>query len=320
MKTTLEIWPASWLQPSHWQFWRESVAENPGLRHPFFSPELFQALVNTGEHHHAMLFKRHGVLAGILPFEVRSRNRGFLVDERVIGQHGLISPESAPRGIDLRDAVRKAGLRGLRFDQVPTAQNLFAPYPTARDNAPELVLGRSYRALVAEFQAAGRSTFRNIAYKRRRLTRLGEVAFEFDSSSGRLYRYFLREKQARLEQSGLHNPFGNRRNMEMIRNLRADRAGPLRAVLSGLYIDNRPVAAHLGLACNGIFYSWIPATTRLAGAESPGLVLMGQLIEELHRRNYAVFDFGTSPATFKSRLSNSSYTIRRGFIPGELRG
>lgn len=316
MKPSLEIWPVRWMSASHWGFWDEAVATNPALSSPFFRSDFVRSVAASTPRCHAMVFKRMGAVVAILPFEVQSRNRGVLIAPDIVGQHGLIAPENIMPEIELGESVDKAGLRYLRFDQVPACQAVFDPYTTRLDNSPHLILSETMEATRACWRASGQNTFARIEYKTRKLGNRGDIMFEYDSSNPLLYRYLMTNKQKQFNRTGKPNELSAKETQIMLTYLIDERQGGCRSLLSGLYLNGAPVAAHLGLATERVFYSWYPAFGEISGNNSPGFVLFGYLIQALHEKGYLVMDFGTEPMLYKTRLTNSSHMIKRGIVRG----
>ncbi|XPV67850.1 MAG: GNAT family N-acetyltransferase [Halarcobacter sp.] len=314
MNTTLEIWPAKWLQNIHWTFWEETVKNNFGLNSPFFDINFFKSIISYQPYSYSMVFKSKGGIIAMLPFEVATKNRARLLSPDIVGLHGLIIHKDNLNKIDLKTAIKKAGLRYLLFDQVPGWQSTFNPFTRIEDNAPNLILSKSIERTKVSWKNSGQNTFVNIDFKTRKLEKKGRLTYIFDTVSPLLFRYLSLNKQNQFYKTGEENLFSTKEFQSILNYLKINKSNNCKLVLSALYLDNIPIAAHLGLSSKKTFYSWYPVMDKKIGNDSPELVLFGYIINTLHKKGYKVLDFGTQPMLYKTRLSNSSYKIKRGLI------
>lgn len=316
MNCSLEVWPAEWINAEHMEFWHHSLTCNPLLQGPFFRPEFFECAVKTRKNCFLTVFRSNRQILALLPFELGKRNIAYPIANDLIGYYGIISTENSFPDWCLKEIVKKMGLSGFVFDQVPAGQTLFAPNTKQIEYSPALVLKGTHRETVEYWKKSGQNTFDRLEYKARKLSKKGTLHFEFSSQSPRLFHFFMRQKQSQYLRTGAYNDIAVKENLMLLRKVSEQKTDSLRLVLSGLYLNNEPVAAHVGLASGKIMYSWFPAMKHMDENQSPGLALYSYLIPRMNEEGFEMLDFGTQPFNIKTRLMNTSFPIRRGFVRG----
>lgn len=314
MNFSLEVWPAEWVNPEHMEFWHYSLECNPLLQGPFFRPEFFECLAKTRKNCFLTVFRSNRKTLALLPFELGRRNIAYPIANAIIGYYGIIAPVNNFPGWSLKDIVKKIGLSGFVFDQVPLGQTLFAPHTTKIEYSPALMLKSTHHETVEYWNNSGQNTFDRLEYKTRKLGKKGSLHFEFSSQCPRLFHFFMKQKQIQYLRTGAYNDIAVKENLVLLKKVSEQKTNSLRLVLSGLYLDGDPVAAHVGLASGKIMYSWFPAMKRMDENQSPGLALYSHMIPRMNEEGFEMLDFGTLPLNIKTRLTNTSYPIRRGFV------
>lgn len=314
MNFTLEVWPAKWINAEHIEFWHHSLACNPLLQGPFFRPEFFECLVKSRKRCFLTVFRNNREIVALLPFELGKRNIAYPIANEIIGYYGMIAPENNFPGWNLQEIIKRIGLSGFVFDQVPLGQTLFAPHTKKIEYSPALMLKSTHHETVEYWKKSGQNTFDRLDYKTRKLGKKGRLRFEFSSQCPRLFHFFMKQKQIQYMRTGANNDLGIRENLMLLRTVSEQKTSSLRLILSGIYLNDEPVAAHVGLASEKVMYSWFPAMKHMGENQSPGLALYSHLIPRMHEEGYEMLDFGTMPLQIKTRLMNASYPIRRGFV------
>lgn len=314
MNFTLEVWPAEWVNTEHMEFWHHSLTRNPLLQGPFFRPEFFECLVKARKNCFLTVFRSNKKILALLPFELGKRNIAYPIAHAIIGYYGIIAPENSFPNWCLKEITKRIGLNGFVFDQVPLGQTLFAPHTKKIEYSPALMLKSNHQETAEYWNKSGQNTFDRLEYKARKLSKKGTLYFEFSSHSQRLFHFFLKQKQTQYLRTGAYNDIAVKENLMLLRKVSEQKTNSLRLVLSGLYLNDEPVAAHVGLASGKIMYSWFPVMKQMDESQSPGLALYSYMIPRMSEEGFEMFDFGTQPLNIKTRLMNASFPIRRGFV------
>lgn len=315
MENIIELLPAESLKGKYLEYWKFSINQNSLLRNPFFHNDFYELLFASRKKCFFIVVRNGSEILGLLPFQLGRGNIGYPVANELVGYYGIVSSDPFCCDWNLKQIVKKVGLSGLVFDQVPMAQVPFAAYTRKIEYSPALIMKDRYIETTDYWQKSGQNTFDRMAYKLRKIGRQGSIRFEYSSHCPKLFHFFIKEKQLQYFRTGAYNVIGMKENTELLRNLFNMREkNELRFILSGLYLNNEPVAAHIGLAFKKIIYSWFPVMKSVEPGQSPGLALYSHLIPKLHEEGFSVLDFGTKPLNIKTRLMNFSFPIRRGFI------
>jgi CelD/BcsL family acetyltransferase involved in cellulose biosynthesis len=242
---------------------------------------------------------RVGVLpdgAGFFPFQVGGIGAGRPVGGKLSDYHGVIV--AAEASWEPRALLRGCGLRSYAFNHLVAAQEPFRPYVRERASSP-----------VADLEAdepIGSPS--QPARKRRRLAKRAPLRFELHDPSA--LGTLLTWKSAQYGRTGAFDVFSRQWVVDVIERLVA---GPL-GLLSTLRSGDDLVAAHLGLRSGRVVHWWFPAYDPAFARDSPGLVLLLELLDATPAAGIGLVDFGKGDEEYKAWFANGAVPLGIGHV------
>lgn len=113
---------------------------------------------------------------------------------------------------------------------------------------------------------------------------------------------YLEQKKARFAKQGIANPFADETVQAFLRDLvtTKDKDGEPAMRLDALYCDGKAIAIMGGTGLNGRYsVNIVSITNGLEARNSPGEILLRDLVERLYARGEKAFDLGVGDARYK---------------------
>jgi CelD/BcsL family acetyltransferase involved in cellulose biosynthesis len=234
-----------------------------------------------------------------------------------------LSDEQGPVGSDtpaLVDLVRAAGLVRWRFDHLPDQVVDGVNGVVVTDRSPSPVID-----LHAEPRPSSLTT--KARRWRRQLTQAhGPLRFE-SSVRGcereQVLDQLMTWKSAQYRATAADDLFAHRWVRELVAALADHDAAPgtrpaFAERTSALWAGDRLVAAHLGLSSRTRWHYWLPAYDPELAAQSPGMVLLLDLVTAARTEGFERVELGKGNEPYKQRLATSSPDVLTGavVVPG----
>jgi len=277
---------------------------------PFFSLGFYQLLGRARPGARVAVAEVDGKIRAFLPFEEgRDGIAGPLC--RALGTpNGIVVDRED--NLDGRDLVRRASLRGWRFEKVPTELVMLQPhhYEDTRLTGSVIDLSDSYETYLA---GLGASTRRRLQGQRRALEReLGPVTLRWSVRDRSLLDRLV---EWRVAQYPWYQTMLQQRDVRQILDeaLDWDEDG-CRGVFSGLFAGDRPVALHLGFAGTERLGAWMPTYDHQLDRYSPGMLLWLELAREAPGNGCTRIDLAYGHFPYKLRLRNEAYEVADGAV------
>jgi hypothetical protein len=173
-----------------------------------------------------------------------------------------------------------------------------APTPSDLSPAPyvDWSVFRDWTAFEEHYVGRRGSLARDSRRKRRNLeARFGPLRLTWDDRRPEVFETVLAWKSAQYRRSALRDGFAIHQNVTLFRELW--RRGLL--VVSSLAAGDRIVAAHFGARWRRRFFSWVPAYDREVLEQSPGRLLLEDLLRASHANGDEEFDFLVGDEPYK---------------------
>lgn len=280
-----------------------------------------------------------GDIVALMPFQVEHRF-GLRIAATIGSKHANYNlPVMRPgfaAGLN-SDAARRLLLqagRALEVDMIaissaPVAWNGW-PNPFAEGGRPSasdawaLRLGPDGEEVLARSMSGdARKKMRN---KARRLADAGEVRLLRASSEtdvGRVLEAYLQQKQRRLDEQGITDPFADPGIRAFLYAASASRLaeGCPPIELYALLVDEQPVAV-LGGASDGRRFSGMIVSFQAGPLDkfSPGEMLVTKVVKDLCERGFMWFDLGVGEARYKRSICDEVEALVDVLVPLTLRG
>src|ERR1700751_5816693 len=213
--------------------WRDFQHSTPEGHNPFMSFAYVQAVGRARANARVAVVEEDGKIAAFLPFELGAHGVGMPIGYPMNNLQGFIG-SGVP--VDARRVVKRARLRGWRFDSVPVDQSAFVPFHYEGTTVPKTVINL----------AKGTSHISSRKKDRRALERQhGAVSLEWNSTEPAQIDRLIEWKSHKYHGTSLL--FSDPTARSIVKELAASDSDDCRGVVSVLQAGLQPVAVHLGL-------------------------------------------------------------------------
>ena len=300
--------------------WRELRAKSGAPANPFMEPEFTLAVGRVRPRARVAVIGEDELggedgsgegTAGFFPFE-----RGPLGHGRAIGfgvsdlQGAVLRPGLA---LEARQLLRACGLSAWEFDNLEAGQELFEsgvarPYPSY-----VIDVGEGYEAYEGVLREQSPKFLRTTLAKERKLGRqAGDVRFVFDERDPAVLGTLMGWKSAQYRRTGRRDRFAKPWIRELAEFLFHTRIPGCSGLLSVLYVEGKPVAAHFGLRSRTMLSCWFPAYDPAFAKFSPGLILHLRMAQAAADDGIGMLDMGRGAAEYKDALKTGELTVYEG--------
>ena len=314
MTMTVSVVQPDELGASEEKLWREYQSLSPLGRHPFFSLTYVRAACRTDEGGRVAVVQDDGKISAFIPYTSGADRIATTLGGGYTGLDSLVSGDDH---IDLRSAIRKAGLRGWRFSHAPTELRPLDPYRYQGDYHGELInfadLRNGYDSYIKGLSDSVKKRISRTGTYRRAVQReLGEISFDWNSADPSHLDLLLDWKSAQFEsvQHWLSDP----RVHKLVRDLADSESTDCAGVMSVLSAGAKPISIVFSLRCGTIIAPWLLAYDSEYSRFSPGTIEWLLLFEEAARRGVEMVDFGYGDDRYKQRFGNATYGVSGGGV------
>ena len=292
------------------ELWARFQQASPLTVNPFLSLTFAQTV---GRHRPAAriaVIEDGGKIQAFLPFERGSLATGVPIGYPMNDLHGFIC---SGEPVNARQAVRKAGLRGWRFDHVPAGQASLAPfhYAGVTVKAPVMDLCDGYDGYLGERS----KNFRKVAGKKRRALERTNGPLTLDWGSPQpagVLTELIEQKAERYY--GTRLLFADPTARAIVEELAAAGNPDCQGIVSVVSAGGKPIARFMGLLAERRLSAWFASYDAELGRFSPGILMYLALAEEAVRRGITLIDLCSGQDLYKFHLANDSYPVAAGAV------
>lgn len=301
------------LSPADLELWDELRATTAPEANPFMSPEFCRAVGRVRPGSRVAVVRQDGEPAGFFPFERGRWGRGRAIGLGVSDCQGAVLRPGV--AVDPHELLRAGSLSVWEFNHLESGQNLFLPFATGRFASPVIDLASGYACYESQLRAGSRTFLKATRAQERRLARqAGPLRFVFDERDPAVLRTLMAWKSAQYRRTGRRDRFAQEWISNLVRLLATTQTPSCSGLLSVLYADGRPVAAHFGLRSRTVLSCWFPAYDRDFATFSPGRVLYLRLIEAAAAAGITMLDLGRGDAAYKDSLKTRELVVHEGAV------
>jgi CelD/BcsL family acetyltransferase involved in cellulose biosynthesis len=301
------------LGPAEVAVWHDMQGRTPGLANPFLSPEFSIAVGRVRPAARVAVLTEGPDITGFFPFERRRFGVGVPIAAGLTDCQGLVHAPGARW--DARALLRACGISAWQFDHLVSGQEPFARYRAALAPSPVIDLSRGFAAYYASLRAASPRFCKDMERKARKLAReAGELCMVAESRDTGVLRTLMGWKSDQYRRTGRLDRFGQRWIIELLDSLLATRTSGLSGMLSVLYADGVPAAAHFGLRSGPILAHWFPAYDPRFFSCSPGLIHHLRLAEQSAAAGIQLIDLGKGAKHYKETLKSRDLFVAEGIV------
>lgn len=301
------------LRPDDITTWREIRATTGAPANPFLDPLFTVAVGRVRPGARVAVLQEDGSPVGYFPYEQGPLGRGRAIGLGVSDCQGAVLRPGI--SVEPRRLLRACGLASWEFDNLEDGQGAFAAHAVGELASPVVDIDAGYDHYLERLRRTAPKFLRQTRAKERRLARrVGEVRFVLDSRDPAALRQLVRWKSAQYRRTGRRDRFAQKWINGLVALLARSGERECRGLLSVLYADGRPVAAHFGLRSATVLSWWFPAYDRAYGTYSPGLVLHLRMLEAAAADGLRMVDLGTGPARYKESLKTRDLRVYEGAV------
>jgi CelD/BcsL family acetyltransferase involved in cellulose biosynthesis len=302
------------LGASEEKLWREFQDLSPAAAHPCLSLPYARAAARVDEGGRIAVVEDGGGVSAFIPYSIEADGVAATLGGTQTALDGVVSSDAA---IDLRAAVRGAGLRGWRFSRAPIEQRSLDPYRYQGSYHTNFIyfsdLRDGYDSYTRGLQKSGKNEIRGAARRRRALAReVDEVRLEWASHNPAYLPLLLDWKSKQFASFGkwLSHPA----NGVLVRELANIDGADCAAVTSVLYADARPISIILSLRRGRILSQWIASYDTEYSRFSPGTIHMLAMFAAAPQHGVEIVDFGYGGDRYKQRFSSGAVAVGGGGV------
>ncbi|MFB7335602.1 GNAT family N-acetyltransferase [Streptomyces adustus] len=285
----------------------------PGLANPFLSPEFTLAMGRVRRGVRIAVVRQDGEPAAYFPFQRSAAGVGRAVGLGVSDAQGLVHRPGFTW--DARALLRACGLSLWEFDHLVQGQEPFEAGASGAFPSPVMDLDRGYESYLGELRTRSPKFTRTTLAKERRLGRDARgVRYVHDERDPAALQTLMAWKSAQYRRTGRSDRFAHPWITGLVQQLFHTRHEPSGGILSVLYADDRPVAAHFGLRSERVLACWFPAYDPAYAKYSPGLIMHLRMAEAAAADGIAYLDLGRGHKEYKDSLKTRELTVSEGWV------
>lgn len=172
-----------------------------------------------------------------------------------------------------------------------------------------------------DFYANQKSMFPKHFKKMRRLRRnlennVGPLEFCYDDRSDDAFEWLMKIKREQYLRTRRHDVLGADWAREFVEQVHVLQNERFRTVMCTLRVNGALIAAELNMQSDTVLHGWLTGFDRTYAANSPGLLLVEQMLEEMVSRGIRTYDAGPGLAHYKKYYANYSYPVDTGVVMG----
>ncbi|MGW1162993.1 GNAT family N-acetyltransferase [Streptomyces sp. NPDC002513] len=286
---------------------------SPGLANPFLSPEFALAVGRTRRGVRIAVMYEDGEPAAFFPFQRTAAGVGRAVGLGVSDCQGLVHRPGF--GWDAHELLRACGLAVWEFDHLVEGQQPFEAEASGTFPSPVMDVDQGYESYLRRLREQSPKFTRTTLAKERKLGRdAGGVRYVHDERDPAALRTLMTWKSAQYRRTGRSDRFAHPWINGLVHQLFHTRSEPFAGILSVLYAQDRPVAAHFGLHTERVLACWFPAYDPEFAKYSPGLVLHLRMAEAAAADGIAYLDLGRGQKEYKDSLKTRELSVSEGWV------
>jgi CelD/BcsL family acetyltransferase involved in cellulose biosynthesis len=301
------------LGPAEVAAWRSFQYATDLLANPFLSPDFAIAVGRHRPGARVAVLEDGREITGFLPFERRGLGLGVPIAAGVTDLQGLVHAPKADW--DPRALLRACGVSAWQFDHLVAGQKPFERYQHGQAASPVIDLARGYDAYYQDLKSRWPRFCSNLNRRARKLEReVGPARFVLDSQDVAGLHTLMAWKSDQYQRTGRLDRFAQPWVVELLEDLLATRNEHFSGLLSMLYAEDVPLAAHFGIRFGRTLSYWFQAYSTEFNVYSPGLLQTMRTIEGASSQGVELVDLGKGHKRYKEELKSYDLTVAEGIV------
>ena len=300
--------------------WQSFQDQDAAYSSPYFSPHFTLAVGAVRRDARVAICEDNSGIQAFFPFHKREFGIGKPIGGPLSDYHGIIARQNFK--YDARDLIKHCGLKLFDFSHLLPCQTPFLTYARRTIESHYLDLSGGFDAYLENRRQAGTSQISSINRKLRKLERdVAPIRFVPRDANEAAFDLLLRWKISQYKRTRAPVVFESLWTVELLRELLSHQDNYFGGRLSTLYLNDQPIAVHMGLVSKSTWHYWFPAFDRKFGHYSPGLVLLLKLAEFAAGSGIKELDLGYGNEPYKLAFASHKRDLAAGTIalPGVAR-
>ncbi|MFJ4835666.1 GNAT family N-acetyltransferase [Streptomyces sp. NPDC088747] len=286
---------------------------SPELANPFLSPEFTLAAGRCRRGVRIAVVREDGEGVAYFPFQRTGTGIGRAVGLGVSDCQGIVHRPGFTW--DARELLRACGLAVWEFDHLVEGQEPFGAGASGTFPSPVIDVDQGYETYLRQLRERSPKFTKSTLAKERRLGRdFDGMRYVHDERDPEALRTLMGWKSAQYRRTGRSDRFAHPWISRLVEQLFHTRSGQFAGILSVLYAEGRPVAAHFGLRSERVLACWFPAYDPAFSKYSPGLILHLRMAEAAAADGIAYLDLGRGQKEYKDSLKTRELTVSEGWV------
>ena len=293
--------------------WQNIANQEPCYRSAFFSPHFTLAVSSLRPNTFVAVCEDNSGIQAFFPFHRKTLGIGKPIGGPLSDYHGVVARPGFD--YDAADLIRRCGLKLFHFNHLISCQEPFFPYVDQRHRSPYLDLTAGYEAYLGNRRKAGTSQISSALRRLRKLEReFGPVRFVPQDRNEKAFSSLLRWKIEQYKSSGVPSVLDWSWPVELLQRLLSEEHSDFGGRLSTLYLEERPIAAHMGMVSHKSWHWWFPAYDREFARYSPGLILLLKMAAFAAETGISEIDLGRGPEPYKRAFASNDHYVLQGSV------
>lgn len=288
----------------------------PQMANPFLSPEFTLAVGRCRRGVRVAMIREEspcGEPMAFFPYQRTPAGVGRAIGLGLSDCQGLVHGPGFQW--DAHELLAACGLAVWEFDHLASGQQPFEQSATGSFPSPVIDVEEGWEAYLARLRTQSPKFTRTTLAKERKLGReYADVHYVHDERDPAALRTLMEWKSAQYRRTGRSDRFAHPWISQLVHQLFHTHSEPFAGILSVLYADGRPIAAHFGLRSESVLACWFPAYDPAFSKFSPGLILHLHMAEAAAADGIAYLDLGRGDKEYKHSLKTRELSVSEGWV------
>lgn len=298
--------------------WRAFQGSSQLMSHPFLSLSYARTWETATPSARVAVVEDNGQIQAFIPFELGAGKIAGPLGGAHTALDGMVT-SGVP--LNMPAVVRKAGLRGWRFEHVPVDLKALDPHRYSGPNHCRTVsyvdLSGGYDKYLSDLSDGTRKRIaRTEAYRRALHRKVGSVSFEWRVPKPEYFDQLMEWKSAQYRNA--REMSEHQEVMSVLRELSLMDTDDCRGLIGVLFAGEQTAAVTLCLEAPGIITLYTLAYNPEFARFSAGTMQLLDLIRDSAARDITMVDFGADHTvqehTYKDRFRNATYELSGGAV------
>ena len=226
--------------------WQSFQDQDAAYCSPYFSPHFTLAVGAVRQDTRVAVCEDGSKIQAFFPYHMRKFGVGKPVGGPLSDYHGVIARQKFE--YDALELIQLCGLKLFDFSYLLHCQSPFLPYVRQVIESHYLDLSGGYEAYLENRRLSGTSQISSVNRRFRKLERdVASIRFVPRDENEKAFDCLLQWKKDQYKKTGATVVFETPWTVELLRKLLSVQDGIFGGCLSTLYLNDQPIAVHMGL-------------------------------------------------------------------------